>query len=143
MPSTTADDPGAGALCDRFIARERTSRAIHGSGALVDQSVKIMKAVRFDKYGGIDVLQVIDVSVPEPAQGEVLVEVKAASINPGESKIRQGLLHAYWPATFPSGEGSDFAGIVAKVGPDVRGFSPGDEVLGFDAQRGRFGGEAD
>ena len=111
-----------------------------GSGALVDQSLKVMKVVRFDKYGGIDVLQVIDVPVPEPAQGEVLVEVKAASINPGESKIRQGLFHAYWPATFPSGEGSDFAGTVARVGPDVRGFSRGDEVLGFTDRRASHAG---
>jgi len=94
-----------------------------------------MKVVRFDKYGGIDVLQVIDVPVPEPAQGEVLVEVKAASINPGESKIRQGLFHAYWPATFPSGEGSDFAGIVTKVGAGVQGVAGGNEVLGFTDRR--------
>jgi NADPH:quinone reductase-like Zn-dependent oxidoreductase len=50
------------------------------------------KAVRFDEYGGIDVLRVADVPVPEPGDGEVLVEVEAASINPGEAKIRQGLL---------------------------------------------------
>jgi NADPH:quinone reductase-like Zn-dependent oxidoreductase len=47
----------------------------------------------------------------------VLVKVKAASINPGEAKIREGLFHAYFPATFPSGEGTDLAGIVTKVGP--------------------------
>ena len=63
-----------------------------------------MKAVRFDRYGGIDVLNVNDVPVPEPVQGEVQLKVKAASINPGEAKIREGLLHALWPATFPSGE---------------------------------------
>ena len=45
-----------------------------------------MKAVRFDSYSGIDVLRVIDVPVPEPAQGEVLVKVKAGSINPGETQ---------------------------------------------------------
>jgi NADPH:quinone reductase-like Zn-dependent oxidoreductase len=45
-----------------------------------------MKAVRFDKYGHIEVLRVTDVPVPEPAQGEVLVKLKAASINPGEAK---------------------------------------------------------
>jgi NADPH2:quinone reductase len=51
-----------------------------------------MKAIRFDRYGDIDVLHVADVPVPEPAQGQVLVKVKAASINPGESKIlSQGL----------------------------------------------------
>ena len=53
-----------------------------------------MKAVRFDDYGGIDVLRVAEVPVPEPAPGEVLVKVKAASINPGEAKIREGLFHA-------------------------------------------------
>ena len=94
-----------------------------------------MKAVRFDKYGGIDVLRVTGVPVPEPAHGEVLVKVKAASINPGETKIRQGMFHAIWPATFPSGEGSDFAGIVTEVGPGVQGFAVGHEVLGFTDRR--------
>jgi len=94
-----------------------------------------MRAVRFDKYGGIDVLRVADVPVPEPGKGEVLVKVKAASINPGEAKIRQGMFHAMWPATFPSGEGSDFAGIVTKVGSDVEGVDAGQEVLGFTDRR--------
>jgi NADPH:quinone reductase-like Zn-dependent oxidoreductase len=94
-----------------------------------------MKAVRFDKYGGIDVLRVEDVPVPEPGQGEAQVRVKAASINPGEAKIREGMLHAIWPATFPSGEGSDFAGIVTKVGPGAEGVKVGDEVIGFTDKR--------
>ncbi len=94
-----------------------------------------MKAVRLDKYGGIDVLRVDDVPVPEPAQGEVLVQVKAASINPGEAKIREGLMHARWPATFPSGEGSDLAGIVTKIGSGVEGVKAGDEVIGFTDHR--------
>lgn len=94
-----------------------------------------MKAVRFDEYGGVDVLHVADVPVPEPGQGQVLVEVKAASINPGEAKIRDGSLQAIWPATFPSGEGSDLAGIVTKTGPGVEGVAPGDEVIGFTDER--------
>lgn len=94
-----------------------------------------MKAVRFDKYGGIDVLYIADVPIPEPAAGEVLVRVKAASINPGEAKIREGLFHATWPATFPSGEGSDFAGVVTKVGPGAAQFRTGDEVIGFTDKR--------
>jgi len=68
-----------------------------------EQSVK---AVRFDKYGGIEVLQVANVPMPEPSHAQVLV---------GETKIREGLLHAMWPATFPSGEGSDLAGIVGDL----------------------------
>jgi NADPH:quinone reductase-like Zn-dependent oxidoreductase len=94
-----------------------------------------MKAVRFDEYGGVDVLYVADVPVPEPGQGHVLVEVKATSINPGEAKIRQGALHAIWPATFPSGEGSDLAGVVTKTGPGVAGVAPSDEVIGFTDER--------
>lgn len=94
-----------------------------------------MKAVRFDKYGGIDVLYVAEVPTPEPASGEVLVRVKAAAINPGESKIREGMFKDTWPATFPSGEGSDLAGIVTKVGAGVTKFKTGDEVLGFTDRR--------
>jgi NADPH:quinone reductase-like Zn-dependent oxidoreductase len=94
-----------------------------------------MKAVRFDSYGGIEVLQVADAPMPEPSRGEALVKVKAASINPGEAKIREGLMHAMWPATFPSGEGSDLAGIVTKVGPGVESFTVGDEVIGFTDRR--------
>src|ERR1700733_5749199 len=94
-----------------------------------------MKAVRFDRYGGIEVLQVADVPTPEPSRGEALVKVKAASINPGEAKIREGLMHAMWPATFPSGEGSDLAGIVTKVGAGVESFTVGDEVIGFTDRR--------
>jgi NADPH:quinone reductase-like Zn-dependent oxidoreductase len=63
----------------------------------------------------------------------VLVQVKAAGINPGEAKIRAGLLHARFPATFPSGEGSDLAGIVAETA--VAGFSAGDEVIGYTDNR--------
>ena len=94
-----------------------------------------MKAVRFDKYGGIEVLQVAEVPIPEPSRGEALVKVKAASINPGEAKIREGLMHAMWPATFPSGEGSDLAGIVTKLGPGAEGFTVGSEVIGFTDRR--------
>ena len=94
-----------------------------------------MKAVRFDEYGGVDVLKVVDVPTPEPGPGQVLVQVKAAGINPGEAKIRDGLLHARWPATFPSGQGSDLAGVVAETGPGVTGFAVGDEVIGYTDDR--------
>ena len=94
-----------------------------------------MKAVRFDRYGGVDVLEVQEVPVPVPGAGEVRVEVKAAGINPGEAMIRQGAFHEIIPATFPSGQGSDLAGVVTEVGPGVELFSVGDEVLGFTNNR--------
>ncbi len=89
------------------------------------------KAVRFDEYGGIDVLRVVEVERPVPAPDQVLVQVKAAGINPGEASIRKGLLATRWPARFPSGEGSDLAGVVVELGKGVGGFRLGDEVLGF------------
>src|SRR6202167_6820709 len=95
----------------------------------------LVKAVRFDEYGGVDVLKVVDVPRPVPGPGQVLVQVKAAGINPGEAKIREGLLHSRWPATFPSGEGSDLAGVVAGTGPGVTRFAAGDEVIGWTDNR--------
>jgi NADPH:quinone reductase-like Zn-dependent oxidoreductase len=93
------------------------------------------KAVQFDSYGGIDVLEVRDVPRPTPGPGEVLVEVKAAGINPGEAMIRQGFMHDRWPATFPSGQGSDLAGVVAETGADVDTVNVGDAVIGFTERR--------
>ena len=93
------------------------------------------KAVRFNQYGGIDVLQVVDVERPTAGPGQVLVNVKAAGINPGEASIRKGLLASRWPATFPSGQGSDLAGVVVALGEGVQGFSVGDEVIGFTNKR--------
>ena len=90
-----------------------------------------MKAVRFDEYGGVDVLHVAEVPRPVPGPGQVIVEVKAAGINPGEAKIRAGLLHSRWPATFPSGEGTDLAGVVERLGEGVTGVAAGDEVIGW------------
>ncbi|OBJ62527.1 NADP-dependent oxidoreductase [Mycobacterium sp. 1423905.2] len=93
------------------------------------------RAVRFDRYGGRDVLYVADIEMPTPGPGEVVVEIRAAGINPGEAAIRQGAMHEMFPATFPSGEGSDLAGIVTVVGPEVTEFAVGDEVLGFSFRR--------
>jgi NADPH:quinone reductase-like Zn-dependent oxidoreductase len=93
------------------------------------------RAVRFDKYGGIEVLQVVEVERPAPGPGKVLVRVKAAGINPGEASIRKGLFAERWPATFPSGQGSDLAGIVEEAGPGVTNVGVGDEVIGFTENR--------
>jgi NADPH:quinone reductase-like Zn-dependent oxidoreductase len=91
--------------------------------------------VRFDQYGDRDVLHVTEVPMPQPAAGEVLVEVRAAGINPGEAAIRSGAMHDRFPSTFPSGQGSDLAGVVTELGEGVTDFSIGDKVLGFSWQR--------
>jgi NADPH:quinone reductase-like Zn-dependent oxidoreductase len=96
---------------------------------------KKARAVKYDKFGGIDVLHIEEVPVPVPQNDQVLVKVKAAGINPGEATIRQGLLAKQWPSTFPSGQGSDFAGVVERVGDKVENFKTGDEVIGFSDDR--------
>ncbi len=93
------------------------------------------RAVRFDKYGGLEVLQVVEVDRPVPGPGKVLVRVKAAGINPGEASIRKGVFAERWPATFPSGQGSDLAGIVEEAGTGVTNVAVGDEVIGFTENR--------
>jgi NADPH:quinone reductase-like Zn-dependent oxidoreductase len=93
------------------------------------------RAVRFDEYGDRDVLYIADVEVVPPPSGEVLVEVRAAGINPGEVAIRTGALAEMFPASFPSGEGSDLAGVVSKVGEGVESFAVGEEVLGWSWRR--------
>jgi NADPH:quinone reductase-like Zn-dependent oxidoreductase len=89
------------------------------------------RAVRFDEYGDIDVLEVREVERPVPGGDEVVVRVRAAGINPGESAIRSGALRDIWPSTFPSGQGTDLAGVVDEVGPGLTAWSVGDEVIGW------------
>jgi NADPH:quinone reductase-like Zn-dependent oxidoreductase len=72
---------------------------------------------------------------PVPEAGEVLVEVRAAGINPSEGVIRAGAVRDLFPATFPSGQGSDLAGVVAELGSGVSGFAVGDQVIGFSDRR--------
>ncbi len=93
------------------------------------------RAVRFDHYGGRDVLYIADVDIPDASRGEAVVAVRAAGLNPGEAAIREGALEARFPATFPSGEGSDLAGVVHAVGDGVTEFAVGDEVLGWSERR--------
>jgi len=93
------------------------------------------RAVRFDSYGGPEVLYVAEVEVPTPAAGQVRVEVRAAGINPGEAAIRVGALDEQWPATFPSGQGSDLAGVIESVFDEDAGWAAGDEVIGWTDRR--------
>lgn len=93
------------------------------------------RAVRFDHYGDLDVLEVREIDVRDPGAGEVRIEVHAAGVNPGEAAIRSGAMAAQFPATFPSGQGTEFAGVVAAVGLDVTTVAVGDAVIGFSDGR--------
>jgi NADPH:quinone reductase-like Zn-dependent oxidoreductase len=97
--------------------------------------VRVSKAVQFDHYGAADVLKVVEVEDRTPGPGEVRVRVVTAGINPGEIPIREGALHDRWPARFPSGQGSDFAGVIVEVGDRVDAIGVGDEVIGFSDER--------
>jgi NADPH:quinone reductase-like Zn-dependent oxidoreductase len=94
-----------------------------------------MRAVRFDQWGDRSVLRVDEVPVPPVEPGRVLVRVRAAGINPGESAIRQGLFDGEDPSKLPSGQGTDFAGIVVAVGEGVDGVDEREEVIGWSWDR--------
>ena len=92
-------------------------------------------AVRFENFGGVEVLQLVEVPTPAPRPDQVVVRVVTAGINPGEASIREGLLEARFPTTFPCGEGADLAGVVTQLGSAVTDFAVGDEVVGWTDER--------
>lgn len=106
-------------------------------------STRTGRAVRFDRYGDVDELYVADVEFPDPAPGRVLVEVRAAGINPAEAAIREGAFAESSPVSFPSGQGSDWAGVVVATGDGVEGLDPGDDVFGWTDERAAHASHVD
>lgn len=84
--------------------------------------------VQYRQFGGPEVLEIVDGEIPHPAAGEVVVEVKAAGVNPIDAKLRSGA-RASAPIDAPRGTGSDAAGVVTEVGDGVSGWQVGDEVI--------------
>ena len=89
-----------------------------------------MKALTLNGYDGLASLKLADVPTPEPRPGDVLIAVRAASVNPVDGKISQGYARARIDLTFPHVLGRDCSGVVAKAGSEVSEFKPGDEVYG-------------
>ncbi len=89
-----------------------------------------MRAARFHEYGAPDVLVVDQVPRPEPKEGEVLIRVHAAGVNPIDWKLRAGYLKEFMPVQLPYTPGYDLAGTVERVGPGVTEFTPGQAVFG-------------
>ena len=89
-----------------------------------------MKQLRYDNYGGIDNMYLAEVETPEPGPEEILVEVKAAGINPVDWKIRNAKMKIADGHLWPRRMGLEFAGIVSKVGNSITNFKVGDEVFG-------------
>ena len=102
-----------------------------------------MKAVRYHRYGGPDVLELQEVAMPAAGDGELLVRVRAASVNPLDWHFMRGAPYLVRmmaglsrPKPSASRLGADMAGSVEAVGQDVTGFQPGDEVFGSLEERG-------
>jgi NADPH:quinone reductase-like Zn-dependent oxidoreductase len=91
-----------------------------------------MKAIQISQYGDASVLTVAtSAGRPSAAEGQVLVEVYAASVNPADTMMRLGYMQKYAPLAFPATMGTDMAGVVVELGPKTAGFSTGDRVYGM------------
>lgn len=89
-----------------------------------------MKKLVYKKFGGVEVLELVDGPIPELKSNTILVKVKAAAINPVDWKMREGQLKILSGRKFPQGSGLEFSGVVEKLGAGVTGFEIGDEVFG-------------
>ena len=87
-----------------------------------------MKAISFDRFGGPEELKPVDLPDPEPGPDELLIEVHAVSVVPGDWKLRRGHLTGIFPVRPPKVPGRDGAGIVRAMGAGVAGFAVGDRV---------------
>ena len=88
-----------------------------------------MKAVLFQRFGGIDVLEWTDTEDPQPKRGEICVRVRASSINPFECEIREGAFKLLTGRRFPMIAGHDIAGEVEALGEGASRFRMGDRVF--------------
>src|ERR1700687_6085786 len=88
----------------------------------------MMKAFVVDRYGRKNDIRAADMPVPELREGDVLIQIHAAGVNPLDSKIRDGEFKLILPYRLPLILGNDLAGVVVRVGSRVRRFKPGDEV---------------
>jgi len=100
------------------------------------------QAAYYSEFGGIDKLQVGLLDLPAVGEGEVLLRVQAAGINPVDYVVREGHFQQMVPSAFPTVPGWDVAGVVEQRGPGASRFAEGDEVYGYVrrpvAQHGTF-----
>jgi NADPH:quinone reductase-like Zn-dependent oxidoreductase len=89
-----------------------------------------MKAVRFSRFGGPEVLEIVDLPAPRPGPGQVRIVVRAAGVNPSDWKKRKGLMDPELPQTL----GYEAAGVVDELGEGVADVAVGDRVFGFSTE---------
>ncbi|GAA4437638.1 NADP-dependent oxidoreductase [Pontibacter saemangeumensis] len=92
---------------------------------------KQMKAATYEEFGGPDKVKITTVEVPDLQEGEVLVRIRAAGVNPVDYAVREGYLKDFLPYEFPVIPGWDMAGVVEKRGFSARRFKVGDEVYAY------------
>ncbi|MCA9705292.1 MAG: alcohol dehydrogenase catalytic domain-containing protein, partial [Myxococcales bacterium] len=90
-----------------------------------------MRAAIIRRYGRPEVLEIGEVEAPTPGPTQLLVRMRASSVNPVDCGIRSGALRLFIPQRLPKVLGIDYAGVVEAVGEQVEGFAVGDEVFGF------------
>jgi NADPH:quinone reductase-like Zn-dependent oxidoreductase len=90
----------------------------------------MMKAVRFSRFGGPEVLEIVDLPDPHPGPGQVRIAVRAVGVNPSDWKKRKGLMDTELPQTM----GYEAAGVVDELGEGVADAAVGDRVFGFSAE---------
>jgi NADPH:quinone reductase-like Zn-dependent oxidoreductase len=89
-----------------------------------------MKAIAYQQFGSIEVLQTVEEPKPEIQSTQVLVKVKAVSINPLDWKLRKGEMKLMSGSKFPKRPGADFSGTIEAVGGSVTNFKKGDDIFG-------------
>lgn len=89
-----------------------------------------MKAITYDRFGPIDVMHLAEIPWPRPGKGQVLVKVRAASLNVIDARVRNGMMGLLAGKKFPKVPGSDLSGVVEEIGPGVTDFNIGDAVYG-------------
>src|SRR4051812_23380541 len=99
-------------------------------GTLRRDSERMVKAVLFNRFGGPEVLEIVDLPAPSPGPGQVRIAVRAAGVNPSDWKKRTGLMDEELPQTL----GYEAAGVVDELGEGVTDVAVGDRVFGFSAE---------
>ncbi len=97
-------------------------------------TTRMINAIQVHDYGNADQLTLEQIPQPQPQEGEVLVRLHAAGVNPVDWKIRSGWMKDFRPSTFPYVPGADLAGVVETVGSGVIAWQPGQEVFGRGSQ---------
>lgn len=90
-----------------------------------------MKAAYYEEFGGLDQIKTDEIDKPEPGEGEVLVRIKSAGVNPVDAAVARGMLNDFIPAEFPVIPGWDLAGVVEDQGHAVKRFKEGEEVFAY------------